>query len=110
MIETSPQRYPTSRGLHNKILNCYRPFRDEYFIGRISIDSELRTRIEDLAFSTPVHNALGAMKVETMLELVKITEHELMLSPNLVKKSLSVIKHALAMNNISVFHLHMTKG
>jgi hypothetical protein len=60
------------------------------------MDSLFKTRIDDLEFSTRVHNALGAMKVETMLELVQMTEQELMRSPNLGRKSLYEIKDTLA--------------
>jgi hypothetical protein len=60
------------------------------------MDNVLRTRIDDLEFSTRVHNALGAMKVETVFELVQMTESELMRSPNLGRKSLFEIKDTLA--------------
>jgi len=60
------------------------------------MDNVLRTRIDDLEFSTRVHNALGAMKVETVFELVQMTELDLMRFPNMGRKSLFEIKDTLA--------------
>jgi hypothetical protein len=60
------------------------------------MDNVLRTRIDDLEFSTRVHNVLGSMKVETMFELVQMTETDLMRFPNMGRKSLYEIKDKLA--------------
>lgn len=52
--------------------------------------------IDDIPFSTRVQNALRAMHIDSVLDLVRCTEPYLLHSPNIGRKSLGEIRTALA--------------
>ncbi|TXI95437.1 MAG: hypothetical protein E6Q34_03085 [Burkholderiaceae bacterium] len=62
----------------------------------------LATRVDGLGFSTRVQNVLDGMRVETLSDLVSLTDSDLLRSPNLGRKSLTEIHQILSTHGLSL--------
>lgn len=59
------------------------------------MQNALAERVNGLGFSTRVQNVLDGLRIETLAELVKLSEVDLLRSPNLGRKSLAEIHQVL---------------
>ncbi|TXH09491.1 MAG: DNA-directed RNA polymerase subunit alpha, partial [Gammaproteobacteria bacterium] len=59
-------------------------------------------RVDGLGFSTRVQNVLDGMRVETLSDLVSLTDRDLLRSPNLGRKSLTEIHQVLSTHGLSL--------
>jgi hypothetical protein len=62
----------------------------------------LAARVDGLGFSTRVQNVLDGMQIETLAELVCLSDVDLLRSPNLGRKSLSEIHQVLNSQGLSL--------
>lgn len=62
----------------------------------------LAARVDGLGFSTRVQNVLDGMRIQTLAELVCLSDVDLLRSPNLGRKSLSEIHQVLNSQGLSL--------